>query len=256
MLFGVDVPHPCHHSHQHAWLATPSRSHLTILNNSVAGGAQFHRHETESVRLCHTFKVVFHTLIIYLIFSCIALRLSITAYTGSQQSAANYFLGSGQTHCTYLLIRLWMNLDMGPRLRPKQQVDQNFLLHFFWQTMNECKAKQVQTRAIKCRGWLSMGGQWTGASANKSGSSGTQVQTSWAAATAAGTRSWAAPPAAVAIAVAPNYPSTPTAGLHTPRMHHRPPVLDTCPHGHTTCLISIIPPLHPSVYFDLFIWFN
>ena len=134
MLFGVGVPGLIHAAGMSS--DTVKISCLTILNNSGASGAQFHHQKiTEYVCLCRTFKVVFRTLIIYIIFSCIALRLSITTYTGSQQSAANYFLGSGQTHRTYLLIRLftfhlWLNLDMGPRLRLKQWVDQNFPLHF------------------------------------------------------------------------------------------------------------------------------
>jgi hypothetical protein len=65
----------------------------------------------------------FRTLIIYLIFSCIALGLSITAYAGSRRSAANCILAIFLilvrlliAH-NYLLdsftFQLWMNLGYG-----------------------------------------------------------------------------------------------------------------------------------------------
>ena len=70
------------------------------------------------------------------------------------------------------------------------------------------------------------------------------MQTSWAAAPAAGRGGYEQ------VAVADlQLPTNPTAGLHTPRMHHGPPALDTCPHRHTTCLIPTVPPPPPICLF-------
>ena len=91
-----------------------------------------------------------------------------------------------------------------------------------WMSVNE--AKQVRTRATKCRQWLSMGGQanrcrWTGASANESGSSNdskNQIGSRWGRVWA----SWAAAAAAAAMAAADlQLPTNPI----PPRLDYTPP---------------------------------